>query len=65
MAQRLTENRVAELRAADAQLGARVDRLERVIDDLETIVVALLAAERASVGATVAALKLAEGRTIR
>lgn len=63
MAQRLTENRVAELRASDAALAARVDMLEHELARTRELVAALVAAQRASVGATLGALKLAEGRT--
>ena len=63
MAHRLTENRVAELRASDAKLEARLDMLEAENARLSAIVAALVAAHRASVGATLGALKLAEGRT--
>lgn len=61
MAQRLTENRVAELRAADAELGARLARLERELEDALELLAALVAAERAAIGAKVAALKAQKG----
>lgn len=61
MAQRVTPNRVVELREADAavraELTARCDLLERDLRELRQTVDALVGASRARIAAELAAMK--------